>query len=123
MELPPRRSFQSSRPDLTGSRPDLVMGSRTDMSTGLQTSGAGRGYDFSTEEGGVAMRRIQSNLSERNRRLIATSSRKEGLAPSSGGGRHRAGSVSLFPSLRKSMQRKKTNQGVPPSPPPPPSSP
>lgn len=34
-----------------------------DMSTGLASTH--RGFDFSTEEGGVAMRRIQTNLSER----------------------------------------------------------
>ncbi|KAH7889506.1 hypothetical protein F5I97DRAFT_1844721 [Phlebopus sp. FC_14] len=37
--------------------------SRTDMSTGMRS--IHRGFDFSTEEGGVAMRRMQSNLSER----------------------------------------------------------
>jgi len=38
-------------------------GSRTDMSTGQRS--VHRGFDFATEEGGVAMRRMQSNLSER----------------------------------------------------------
>ncbi|KAG8217698.1 hypothetical protein J3R82DRAFT_5854 [Butyriboletus roseoflavus] len=37
--------------------------SRTDMSTGVRS--VHRGFDFATEEGGVAMRRMQSNLSER----------------------------------------------------------
>ncbi|KAF8315252.1 phospholipid-translocating ATPase, partial [Clavulina sp. PMI_390] len=37
-------------------------GSRTDMSTGLPMTD--RGFGFSTEEGGVAIRRIQTNLSE-----------------------------------------------------------
>ncbi|KAG6887393.1 hypothetical protein C0992_012439 [Termitomyces sp. T32_za158] len=37
--------------------------SRTDMSTGMRS--VHRGFDFSTEEGGVAMQRIQTNLSER----------------------------------------------------------
>ena len=37
--------------------------SRTDMSTGVRT--VHRGFDFATEEDGVAMRRMQSNLSER----------------------------------------------------------
>lgn len=37
--------------------------SRTDMSTGVRS--VHRGFDFVTEEGGVAMRRMQSNLSER----------------------------------------------------------
>jgi phospholipid-translocating ATPase len=38
-------------------------GSRTDMATGIRTMH--RGFDFATEENGVEMRRIQSNLSER----------------------------------------------------------
>jgi len=42
---------------------DVHHGSRTDMSTGERV--ANRGFDFSTEEQGVAMRRIQTNLSER----------------------------------------------------------
>jgi phospholipid-translocating ATPase len=37
--------------------------SRTDMSTGIRS--VHRGFDFATEEGGVAMRRMQTNLSER----------------------------------------------------------
>ncbi|KAJ4486160.1 phospholipid-translocating ATPase [Lentinula aciculospora] len=37
--------------------------SRTDMSTGIRS--VHRGFDFSAEEGGPAMRRMQSNLSER----------------------------------------------------------
>ncbi|KAF9014178.1 phospholipid-translocating ATPase [Cyathus striatus] len=42
---------------------DVRAASRTDMSTGLVS--VHRGFDFATEEGGVAMRRIQTNLSER----------------------------------------------------------
>ena len=61
----PRRSFQSSR---NVSRPgfcgDWRSGSRTDMSTGQITPH--RGFNFSVEEGGVAIRRIQTNLSERH---------------------------------------------------------
>ncbi|EJD02206.1 phospholipid-translocating P-type ATPase [Fomitiporia mediterranea MF3/22] len=50
---------------LAGSRPSLVdrRGSRTDMATGLR--GVHRGFDFAQEEGGVAIQRIQTNLSER----------------------------------------------------------
>ncbi|KAG6899806.1 hypothetical protein C0993_006629 [Termitomyces sp. T159_Od127] len=56
-----RTSFASERPP----RPsfDPRNGSRTDMSTGMRS--VHRGFDFSTEEGGVAMQRIQTNLSER----------------------------------------------------------
>lgn len=57
---PPRRSFQSSRPNL---RDDWRSGSRTDMSTGQQVPN--RGFNFSTEESGIAIRRTQTNLSER----------------------------------------------------------
>jgi len=40
--------------------------SRTDLSTGQSVNVIdGRGFDFSMEEGGVAMRRTQTNLSER----------------------------------------------------------
>jgi phospholipid-translocating ATPase len=37
--------------------------SQVDMSTGIRSRH--RGFDFAVEEGGVAMRRIQTNLSER----------------------------------------------------------
>lgn len=42
---------------------DVRAASRTDMSTGLVS--IDRGFDFATEENGVAMRRMQSNISER----------------------------------------------------------
>ncbi|KAI6045617.1 hypothetical protein EDC04DRAFT_2865155 [Pisolithus marmoratus] len=46
------------------SRPqDVRRASHTDMSTGVRS--VHRGFDFATEEGGVAVRRIQTNLSER----------------------------------------------------------
>lgn len=49
----------------SGSVLDIRAASRTDMSTGLVS--VDRGFDFATEENGVAMRRIQTNLSERRR--------------------------------------------------------
>lgn len=52
---------------------DLRTASRTDMSTGERSFH--RGFDFSTEENGVAIRRMQTNLSERNQPR-----RKEGLS-------------------------------------------
>jgi phospholipid-translocating ATPase len=57
------RSSVGSMPPPQG-RPsaDLRSGSRTDMATGLRS--VHRGFDFATEENGVAMRRMQSNLSE-----------------------------------------------------------
>ncbi|KAJ6526292.1 phospholipid-translocating ATPase [Mycena vulgaris] len=41
---------------------DLRSASRTDMATGLRS--VHRGFDFATEENGVAMQRMQTNLSE-----------------------------------------------------------
>ena len=60
-----RTSHSGSVASATFVRPsvDVRHGSRTDMSTGERV--ANRGFDFSTEEQGVAMRRIQTNLSER----------------------------------------------------------
>lgn len=43
--------------------PDNRSASRTDMATGLRQ--VHRGFNFSTEENGVAMQRMQSNLTER----------------------------------------------------------
>lgn len=66
--------------------------SRTDMSTGIRS--VHRGFDFATEEGGVAMKRMQTNLSERrqsNRNLPS-------LRPSSP---TRKRSLRLFSSLRR----------------------
>ncbi|KAH9484429.1 Putative phospholipid-transporting ATPase C24B11.12c [Psilocybe cubensis] len=63
---------------------DLRSASRTDMSTGIRSQH--RGFDFSTEENGVAMQRMQTNLSERRQssRNLATvqetgTTRKTGL--------------------------------------------
>lgn len=54
---------------------DFRSASRTDMSTGIRS--VHRGFDFSTEENGVAIRRMQTNLSERrisSRNLATTTS-------------------------------------------------
>lgn len=70
---PPARSGVSSalgsaapsrRSTFDGERqgaPSLRTASRTDMSTGLRSTH--RGFGFAVEEGGPAMRRLQSNLS------------------------------------------------------------
>ncbi|KZT27329.1 phospholipid-translocating ATPase [Neolentinus lepideus HHB14362 ss-1] len=68
-------------------------GSRTDMSTGMRS--AHRGFDFATEEGGVAIRRMQSNLSER---------RQSQLFSSSSSKRKRNGS--LVSTLRRGLRKK-----------------
>ncbi|KAJ7811640.1 phospholipid-translocating ATPase [Mycena olivaceomarginata] len=56
--IPPRASASARRTSF-----DPHLASRTDMSTGLRS--VHRGFDFATEENGVEMRRIQTNLSER----------------------------------------------------------
>jgi len=76
---------------------NLRAGSRTDMSTGIAS--VHRGFDFATEEGGVAMRRIQTNLSERR-----ASSRNLPLSDAS----ERKGSR-LF-SLRRNRKKSTTQQ-------------
>ncbi|KAG6376327.1 hypothetical protein JVT61DRAFT_2308 [Boletus reticuloceps] len=68
--------------------------SRADMCTGART--VHRGFDFATEEGGVAMRRMQSNLSERrqsNRHLPLSAEPKQ--SPK------RKASLRIFHSLRR----------------------
>lgn len=40
-----------------------LTGSRIDLASGLRSTGAGTGFDFSMEESGPALRRLQSNLS------------------------------------------------------------
>jgi len=60
---------------------DLRSASRTDMATGLVSEE--RGFDFASEEGGVAMRRMQSRLSEHQTRKtsrIPTHKAKEALS-------------------------------------------
>lgn len=86
-----RRSAMQSRQSLVDGR-----GSRTDMSTGVRS--IHRGFDFATEENGVAMRRMQSNLSERRLSAVteSTTERK----------RKKTGPTHLF-SLRRTMRRKK----------------
>ncbi|EIW68591.1 hypothetical protein TREMEDRAFT_74105 [Tremella mesenterica DSM 1558] len=55
-----RQSGEGGRPSLTGVR---GYGSQVDMSTGLEREPS-RGFGFIAEEGGVAMARMQSRLSE-----------------------------------------------------------
>ncbi|KAJ7143107.1 phospholipid-translocating ATPase [Mycena crocata] len=59
-----RVTSRSSVGSMPPARPsvDLRSASRTDMSTGLRS--VHRGFDFATEENGVAMQRMQTNLSE-----------------------------------------------------------
>lgn len=71
-----RRTTRSSMPDAasmrSGRQPSNVdprSASRTDMSTGIRS--VHRGFDFATEEHGVAMQRIQTNLSSRRNLALA----------------------------------------------------
>ncbi|KAK0211297.1 phospholipid-translocating ATPase [Desarmillaria ectypa] len=74
---------------------DIRSASRTDMSTGIRS--VHRGFDFATEEGGVAMSRMQSHLSERR-----TSSRNL-TEFSRTAGRHKSG--------KKSADGKRSSDG------------
>ncbi|GLB34572.1 putative cation transport ATPase (P-type) (TC 3.A.3) family, type IV subfamily protein [Lyophyllum shimeji] len=77
---------------------DVRLGSRTDMATGLVS--VDRGFDFTTEENGVAMRRMQTNLSERrlSSRNLAPPSR-----PTSRKGKE---ALSHVFSLRRGLRKK-----------------
>lgn len=77
---------------------DLRSASRTDMSTGMRS--VHRGFDFSTEENGVAMHRMQSRLSERR-----LSSRNLAGVPESGV--QRKGTISHVLSVPRNFLRKK----------------
>jgi phospholipid-translocating ATPase len=80
-----RRSFRASsvasQEQLTRPYIDVHMRSRTDMSTGLIS--VDRGFDFATEEHGVEMRRVQTNLSERrlNNQKLASRTPNKGKVP------------------------------------------
>lgn len=75
--------------------PSLRTASRTDMSTGLRSTH--RGFDFAAEEGGAAMRRLQSNLS-------APRPSQTNLAHGSEPGAKRKIS---FASLRKTLKKRR----------------
>lgn len=104
----PRRSTQGGRPSMERDPRDPRLGSRTDMSTGRRAPSS-RGFDFSMEERGIAMQRVQSRLSERHQSRVSLPGPAE---PST---KRRRGSIHLFPSLRKSIREKRFS-GVPPVP-------
>jgi phospholipid-translocating ATPase len=74
--------------------------SRTDMATGIRS--IHRGFDFSTEEGGVAIRRMQTNLSERRQ-----SSRNLAVPLE---GRKREGSFTKVLSMRRKFSKAKDHE-------------
>ncbi|PPQ99092.1 hypothetical protein CVT24_009358 [Panaeolus cyanescens] len=87
-----------------GSRPslDIRSASRMDMSTGLVSTD--RGFDFATEEGGVMMRRVQTNLSERRVSLQAQAATSRRRPSTSHKGKD---ALAGMLSLRKSFLKKK----------------
>ncbi|KAK7061038.1 hypothetical protein VNI00_000773 [Paramarasmius palmivorus] len=109
-----RRSSRSSVMTIERySRPGTALGvrsaSRMDMSTGLQSTE--RGFDFATEENGPAIRRIQTNLSERrlsSRNLPATIPEPP-ESPGKKGKSHPPGGQSRMFSLKRSFKKKKSH--------------
>lgn len=86
-----KRKLTSARRPYSNSR---AAGSRTDMSTGLQTPS--RGFDFAAEDNGVALQRIQTNLSEQQSRNRLSFRRPR-----------RSGTILPTFSLPRSLRRKK----------------
>jgi len=86
---------------------DPRVGSQTDMATGIRAASS-RGFDFSMEERGIAMQRVQSRLSERHQSRVSL----PGQLNAEQSPKRR---MQLFPSLRKSIREKRTS-GVPPVP-------
>ncbi|KAG5643214.1 hypothetical protein DXG03_001334 [Asterophora parasitica] len=101
-----RRTSRASLASAVAAQPsvDPRSGSRTDMSTGVRS--IHRGFDFSTEEGGVAMQRMQTNLSERRQssRNLATTTETEDNTRRNG---RRVGSLGHVFSVRRGFLRKK----------------
>ncbi|KAF8623323.1 hypothetical protein AX15_006401 [Amanita polypyramis BW_CC] len=93
----PRRSLSRSSVDL-GRPQDLRLASRTDMATGLVSEE--RGFDFAAEEGGIAIRRMQTRLSEHQQK------KERHLRPISGSSRRR---LSHMFSLRRGLLRKSSS--------------
>ncbi|KZP01087.1 phospholipid-translocating P-type ATPase [Calocera viscosa TUFC12733] len=131
----PRASFDSNAPRSPGMqsqtshnyppasdrlyRQRQATGSRTDMSTGRRSTGMDRGFDFSQEEGGIAIQRMQSHLSEMSeRRRRDRGSRNFAsrlLHGAASPRRERSGSASgsntgLLSSLRPSIRRSGRNK-------------
>ncbi|KAG6908762.1 hypothetical protein DXG01_003374 [Tephrocybe rancida] len=101
-----RLQLNESVPSLSQSRRasrmsvDLRAASRTDLATGMVSRD--HGFDFAQEEGGVAMRRMQSNLSERR----ASRQQMNTPRPSSKGKE----TLSHMFSLRRGLRKKKSTK-------------
>lgn len=106
----PRRSFQSNRgPPRPGDHRNV---SQTDMSTGMRAASS-RGFDFSQEEGGYAIRRVQTHLSERHQSRVSLPA---SLQPKQQ--RRKSITLNLFPAALRGKRRE--DKKPPPSPPNPP---
>jgi len=94
-EMLPRPSYHSNRRSMFGQLPS-AHGSEIDMATGLRREQS-RGFDFTMEERGVAISRMQSRLSQ-----ISARRRALGISPSKNNNKQqRSGStLSPFVSLR-----------------------
>lgn len=79
---------------------DAPMGSRMDMSNGARS--VDRGFGFSMEENGVALRRLQSNLSERQ-----ASHRNTNASQSEAPHKKRNSVLAAGKSILRKSQRKK----------------
>ncbi|EMD38048.1 hypothetical protein CERSUDRAFT_113198 [Gelatoporia subvermispora B] len=90
----PLSQMDRRRSSASGRRLNHPHASQTDMATGLRS--IHRGFDFATEENGVALRRLQSNLSERQSQQQQQTRRKKRHVPSF--------------SLPRSLRRKKPPQ-------------
>ncbi|KAG8960474.1 hypothetical protein FRC05_006836 [Tulasnella sp. 425] len=122
--IPARGSFQG-HPSYQGVRPSTDAGlsranpSQVDISTSRE--GTSRDFDFSTEEGGYAMRRVQTHLSERHVSRVSLPAALDTSTP-----KRRQVSLNIFSSLRKSKGRSQTTPASAPpedKKPPPPSPP
>ncbi|KAG5652779.1 hypothetical protein H0H81_003659 [Sphagnurus paluster] len=82
---------------------DVRAASRTDMATGLVS--IDRGFDFVTEENGVAMRRMQTNLSEK-RAASRNDVRLDEEPPSPSSSRKGKEALSHMFSLRRGLRKK-----------------
>ena len=99
-----RPSFVSSRLSISRRSAMDARGSRTDMATGLRSFH--RGFDFATEENGVAMQRMQTNLSERRQ------STRDLTALNTAANSKRRGPLSrLSQSLRRKKQASRARSG------------
>lgn len=107
-------SYPVSRPESVasfapGPSTDVRSASRTDMSTGMR-SVVHRGFDFSTEENGVAMKRMQTNLSERRQSSRSLASEPN---PSPRGRRDTLSHVFTGTVRRKFLRRKGNSKDSP----------